>query len=122
MTRLIDAAGAAQVMAKETMAVCPACTANVRGLSPETVQLAATPATWTVWVPGVRLGTLRFPLLPMDRAVPPSTRAVYPSASGDSPVVVAVSRRDPAGATQDTLNVTVAVWPAVIDTNLGLAP
>jgi hypothetical protein len=86
---------AVQAIAKATVVVSPAVTVTVRGFCPATVQLAATPVSCTVYVPGSISGLVTAPLASIAWAAAVPTCTVYPSASGSTPLVAVVISRVP---------------------------
>src|SRR5829696_2272454 len=111
-------------MANATAVLWPAVTEIVLGLSP-TVQLGATPFSWTEWEPGEMLPTERLPLRLIGWPLPPSTLRVYPSGSSEVPVVAAVIWMLPVpagGVTQEIANLIGTDPPVGTVACLGLVP
>lgn len=79
---------AAQEMAKAIVMLPPPATVPDLLGPPDTVQLAAPPPSWTVWLVLALTSTVRALLIPIPCAVPPSTETVYPSGSRLCPAVL----------------------------------
>src|SRR5690348_13534193 len=103
--------GAPQVTDSATCAVAAGTTVTASGLSPSTEQLAARPASPTVWSPAGTPAIVSVAPTPIGCAPAPSSCTWYPSGSAGPPVEVVATSIVPDVAAQATSKRTAAASP-----------